>query len=247
MAVRIFLHAWRMIFSNFGAVVKLSMPIILVILVAIVAFAGFLRSNQLMAVDVRPQAIGIIFLLVIAYLLAFVWTAVAWHRYVLLAEYPNAILPPFRGGRILSYIGYAVLLGLIMSIVGALGMAMIYGVSSVLGTDVIAFILGVVFVGFLIIASFRLGIVLPAAAIGEPLAMGAAWDATRPLVKTLIGLLGLLILFGFALGIATAVAEALSPVFGMVVNLLLTWLQSILNLSILTTLYGVAVQGRDID
>jgi hypothetical protein len=46
--------------------------------------------------------------------LAYCWAAVGWHRYVLLEETGNGIVPAMALGRVISYLGRAFVVGLVV-------------------------------------------------------------------------------------------------------------------------------------
>lgn len=248
MALRIFLHAWRMIFNNLKDVWKIAMPVIAVALIAMVLLGGAIAGG---ASGYEAEALGasltLIVPLVIAYVIALLWTAVAWHRYCLLTEYPRGIFPPFNGNRILSYVGHSLMLGILFLIVGGALALGFFVVINGLNVGVLGALLFAVCVFLIAVCSLRLGIILPAAAIGEPVGLGQAWEATKPLNKTIMVLLLFLMLLGLAIGVVSAILGAISPMLGVLGDALGGLLQMLMNLSILTTLYGIAIQGRDID
>lgn len=247
MAVRIFLHAWRMIFQNLKDVWKISMPVIVVALLAATLF-GTVMASGISGYEVDALTASIYFIpLVIAYIIALLWTAVAWHRYCLLAEYPGGIFPAFNGGRVLSYVGHSLLLMLVFLVLGGALSALLYVLTGAANVGLIAGLLMAVGIFALAVIFLRLGIVLPAAAIGEPIGIGQAWKATESLTKNIILLIFLLMLFGLGLGIVSAILGAIHPVLGVLGDAIIGLLQMLMNLSILTTLYGIAIQGRDID
>lgn len=244
MAIRIFLHAWRMIFQNVDAAVKVSLPIIILYLLGFlligVQMSGAASGNY----GFNEISVLRIVLFALAYLVAVVWTAVAWHRYCLLAEHPAAILPPFNPDRMLAYFGYAVVIALLFMLVGVVAFGLAFGV---FGGSFITIVVAFAGVIALMILFHRVGIVLPGAAIGESLGLARAWAITKSLNGVIVGVV--FILFGFAIGLSLLVfiAESIHPMFGVLVNVFASWLQMLVSLSILTTLYGIAVQGRDID
>ncbi|MEC3860691.1 hypothetical protein VK792_05295 [Mesobacterium sp. TK19101] len=239
-----------MIFGDLKTVLRVSIPVIVVLAAAIAIFGGTMVTvSDFPADGLALPSLGLMSLFFVAYILAILWMAVAWHRYCLLAEYPGAFLPNFHGDRIAAYFGRMLMLVLIAMVIGGLGS---FVIGLVIGTGsgsfgVVGGALGLTGMLALIWAFQRLSIILPAAAIGEPLTLGEAWAATAPLSMPIIGVLVLLLLFSLAMGLAVGALTLIHPAIGMLGNLIMSWLQTVLGLSILTTLYGVAVQGRDID
>lgn len=250
MAVRIFMHALQMIFGDLKAVLRVSVPVIVVLAAAIAIFGGTMVTlDDVPTDDMAVPNLGLMSLFFVAYILAILWVAVAWHRYCLLAEYPGGILPNFHGDRMMAYFGRMLMLVLIAIVIGGLGGALI-GMLMTTGTgsfNVVGGALGLTGMLALIWAFQRVSIILPAAAIGEPLTLGEAWEATKPLSMAILGVLVLVVLFSLAMGLAVGALALIHPAIGMLGNLIMSWLQTVLGLSILTTLYGIAIQGRDID
>lgn len=254
MSFRIFMHALRMVFGDLLTVLKVSLPVIIVIVVGVVFFLSQIETMMMQARMPgmgMPSGIGGLFGFFLLYLIAMIWMAVSWHRYCLLAEYPGAVLPNFHGDRILAYIGKSVLLFIVFFIVGMVGSFVIGGIMAAgRGSGVMAALggaLGLVGVIFLMIAFYRLSLILPAAAIGQPLGLGEAWNATRNMTMTIVGVVIIAFLFFLIVNLVVMAITMVIPPLGAVSQIVLTWLQTVIGLSILTTIYGVAVEGRDID
>ena len=171
------------------------------------------------------------------------WPVVAWHRFILLAEYPKGWIPALRFDRILSYAGHAILLGLV-ALVLVLPIGMIIGV-----TDTSAPVAGTIFLVLVVLALnvivLRLSPILPAVAIGRPLRMKEAWEATKGANGTIFLLLVILSVFQFVLQFVFGLL-ILIPVIGVLIMLIGVLISALINVSILTTLYGHFVEGRDL-
>lgn len=247
MAFRIFRHALRMVFWDFWAALRVSTPILIVIFVATLGLGqGILTTSfGIEAEEFSSSMFLSVLLFLLLYLVATLWTAVAWHRYALLAETPGTILPRFDLPRILAYLGKSVILVLIgvgvvvcatlvlflMSLLGTFG--------AVLGGTVSFFVYLA-----LMITLMRLTIILPAAAVGRPLTLREAYDATRPIFWQIILTFVISAVFFILLSVFASVMPLL---LGSVIQLALFWLQTMVSLSIITSLYGIAIEHRDID
>lgn len=173
-----------------------------------------------------------------------IWAAVAWHRFVLLQERGGAF-PAFHPRLMVVYFGKSLLV---------LGCALFACV--IIGFVVIAYSRQVDVLFFAGMATawatglwlfYRLSPVLPAAAMGHPMRLEQAWRATAGKSAALF-LVGLLLMVCHLLGSAAVIiffAEIHRLVgaglFVMVQLISLTW-----GLCILTTIYGVTVEGREI-
>lgn len=247
MGFGIFKHSLKMVFSDLGTVFRISIPVFLVILIGGIVLVGMIGINNLNTAG--PGLIVLMAIIVVAYIFAVLWMAVAWHRYVLLEEYPNGVLPPLHQGRILAYFGRGILLTLIFGGVIFVGAFVLGGLASGGAPAVSALVMIIGIVGLLLVvwSAQRLSVILPAAAIGKPIGIGEAWEKTAPIAKSLILLLVIYFLFSFVLGFIQGILMAFAPILGLIYQVVFAWLNTVIGLSILTTTYGIAVEGRSID
>lgn len=250
----IFKHSVTMVVNNFGVAIKLAIPLIAVMLLSVIffgadVFAGDMGYDPYGATPYDQAEVGKSLLSLLLQIIASLWVAVAWHRYILLEETPGGILPPFHGSRVLAYFGWGLLLalivGVISGVIGAIG-----GIMGAMGGGFMGLLGGIVILVAVVTAvvlSARLYVVLPAAAIGEKLSLGQAWEATRGYAGTII--LAYVIFIVLA-GIVGGIIGAISVFSGFVGALLMIAVQVVLTmigLSFLTTVYGVTVEGREIN
>ncbi|MBF9042556.1 hypothetical protein HKCCE4037_04420 [Rhodobacterales bacterium HKCCE4037] len=213
--------------------------------------------------DFSGMALIGILLALLTGVICWLWAAVAWHRFVLLEEYPTGIFPAWRGSNIGNYFGNSLLIGLIMFGLGfafGIGIALLsIGIQS--EALAIFLLIGLVF-GLSWVAT-RIGLILPAAAIGERLGIGESWRATAPVAGQIILPIFVLALASTILNQAIIVlfaetAAALPDDFfaqqqvtlswaGTILSLIVTWLQMLLNLALMTTLYGNLIEGRQLN
>jgi hypothetical protein len=246
-------HVVQQVFGNLGSAARITLPLLAL------PYLIFLGTNadlvSQMAQPIDPGAaqlptpdvniLGIV-LTVVTGLIGWLWAAVSWHRFVLLEEYPSGLLPTFRGDRLISYLGASLIIGLIVllaSMIMGLGIGL---VTAILQNMAIAFILGVGLVFGISWIAARVGLILPSAAIGERLRVGESWSATAPVSSQII-----LPIIVIAL-VSTVVGQAVVLIFGTtVVGLLLSavvsWLQLLVNLALMTTLYGNLIEGRQLN
>ncbi len=172
------------------------------------------------------------------------WIVVSWHRFVLLEEYPSGLVPPFRFDRVLAYFGRLLMLGLIALIImipGALIMSMMAQSSVALG---ILVWLGLII--FLTIGFYRASPILPGAAIGKPIKLSEAWQATSGASGAIALLVVLSILFQILLQLLASLLLFV-PIIGVLIVLFASMLiVPLINVSILTTIYGVFIEKREL-
>lgn len=246
-------HVIAQVFGNLPQAARITLPLVLIpTIILIVTNTPLLISSMEPADPINPpqnfppiNAVGLV-VGILSALVGWLWAAVAWHRFVLLEEYPNGALPPWRGSEIGNYFGNSILVFLII-LGAALGLGIVIGiVAAVLQSPAVALVLmlGLAF-GLSWIAT-RVGLILPAAAIGERLGIGESWKATAPVSGQLI-----LPIFVIALGAAIlnqAVVVLAGPtLFAFLLSMAVSWVQLLLNLAMMTTLYGNLIEGRQLN
>lgn len=254
---KIFKRAVRLLLDNLAVVLRISV-VPYGIVVALSLFLGINAADQSAftpttdatgAMTLPPEAagqIGSYLLFAFSQVLAFVWIAVAWHRYVLLGEEPNGWIPIFHGGPMLGYVGRSILIGLIVILVSS-GIIAI-GVFMPLISFPVAVIVS-------LIIGYRLGIILPAGAIGEKLTLSEAWKKTSGHSGTvmILGILTFAVSFLLQIptlldvGAAETVEEAISSPVTQIYTQVAGWLLALIGVGVLTTLYGHLVEGRPVD
>jgi hypothetical protein len=261
--LNILVHSIRLLFRNFAPALRISFVVLAVISALNVTltkqmFAGMEAMDpanlELLNGPKFPWAIWTITIL--ASVVGYLWVAVAWHRFILLEENPGAFLPHFNGAQMFAYFVKGILVGLILI---ALMIPMILLMSIMVGTmgGVLLYALFVPAL-FTIPATFivyRLGMVLPAAAIGKKMTFSQSWVATKPhsgaiLVLTIVVAL-VYLAFGFlsltfGMNAASVILSGGSVTLFTVVNALVNWVSVMVGVSILTTLYGTTVEGREL-
>lgn len=262
MALQIVRHAILMVFNNWRDALKASLgPIVLGIAVSLVLAVILQVDLSLivaqqpiitdtggpMAQQLPPNAGGLILFGLLAALISlFVlsWVAVAWHRFILLEEYPGTI-PTLTGKPVWPYLGKSVWLALVLivvfvpiSLVFGLALGPVAVASPFLAGVIAAILLGLVF-GYLWL---RWALVLPSAAVGEGMSLSDSWATTRPLSGTIWSVSILVILLNFVLGLIAAPFG--QSFIALIVQQVVNWFTLMVGLSVLTTLYGHLVEKR---
>lgn len=247
---KIFVHSLRMVFGNFLQVLQIVIGPAMIATVVIIGL--FLISG--MPVEpyqdgtsglppwVNPASFVLLILLGVVILVTMGWVAVSWHRFILLEEYPSGVLPTFRFDRILAYFGRGLMLGILMAI-AFLPMGVVL---AVLGENLIAVssLLTLVYTVFLIVCFYRLSIILPAAAIGRPITLGEAWNNTAGMGGAITVLVLVAMMFQFLVQLAAGALATIPVLGGLVAIFFGTLILPMVNVSILTTMYGVFIEKR---
>ena len=248
----IFIHAVRMVLGNLNPALRIGAGPVLVMVIA----GWLLASNAVPSDGAVPQmpgagAFGGGLLLVVVQVLASLWVAVAWHRYILLEEQPGAFLPVWNGGAIWSYFKAGLIVGLV---VFALAIPLMVVAIMVLMPGTMAndqppgLFAGLVM--FLVVGipatwlGYRLGPKLAGAAIGEGLTLGEAWRATA---RGAADLLGLAAVSAVALWLPLMLVEQMPGILRLLLSAVLNWASVMVGVGIITTIYGHYVQGRSLN
>lgn len=136
-------------------------------------------------------------------------------------------------------------LSLVAVVVGALAVFIV--MLLLRPAPILGIVLGIAAYIFIVLAFMRLSTTLPAAAVGKPATFGEAFAATAGSWGSLFVLL--LVVVGCQVVAQTAmlVLGAITPILSILFSIATTVFLSLLNVSILTTLYGHYIEGRSID
>lgn len=264
MGIQLFLHAVQMVLRNLVDALKVSIgPFILGVLFVAVLFAvlGYGPSSVLMAfedmqmmsqnpTEIRIEDLpgaGYYFGLLISLavmIFVFAWVAVSWHRYVLVEEYPS-MLPKLQTEFIWPYIGKTLLLTLcailvMLVIMIPLGVIMIPLATASPVAVILPEIVLMVFLSYLFL---RWSLMLPAAAIGKSMGISDGTHATSNMKGAVfVAAIMIMLLNSIPTMIVTAIAG--ETFVGIILNQIVSWFTMMVGIALLTTLYGVAVEGR---
>lgn len=180
------------------------------------------------------------------------WTAVSWHRYVLLDEEPGWV-PPLRVDRFWAYFLRGLLVGLLLAAVGMVivivvslpltVISMAFGQSSTASAAISGPIALLVLWLALYLVGLRLAIALVGAALGAEGGIRDTWRATKGRWGTFTALAVLLTILQIVAGAISALASASAP-SAIIWQIAYSWVAGMVGLSILTTLYGYFVEKR---
>lgn len=172
------------------------------------------------------------------------WIVVSWHRFVLLEEYPSGIIPPLRVDRILSYFGHLLML-IVLLVVALIPAGLVIGVLSQVSA-LVSFVVWAAMVLLLATVFYRLTPILPGAAIGRPLTIAEAWKATSGANGAIIVLLVVSLLFQIALQLLASLLLFVPIIGALIVFFASMLIVPLINVSILTTMYGVFIEKRQL-
>ncbi len=250
MGVDMFVHSVRLVLSDWRTAIKITGLLYLIYAIPSLVFGVMFppptQPEQAAAALAAAPAGLLTFILAIV---AFVWIAVAWHRYILLDEVPAGRLPEFNGQRLFSYAAYSLGVGVIGFVLTTV-LSLVVGIVAVPLLGMVGgFITGVVGLAAALIVGYRLAPLLPAAAIGKPLNLGQAWAATNGANVQIIILAIVSAIAAIVIDIPAFVLAPAGSIGGFLAllwTLATGWVKTLVGVSILTTLYGHYVERRSI-
>lgn len=244
---QIFLHSVRQVTGNFEAALKVSLiPMLIQSAVSLILLRGSMRMNQSGMMSGLGAGTLVVMIVVVA---TGIWIAVNWHRHVLLGEEPAGYVPAFPADKVKAYflrsLGIFGVMMVATLVLGIIGGAISAGFFRLGGQTPGLIVMAVIVWLPLTLLGFRLSAALPGSALGAASEFLSGWNATRAANGDIVVLAVITVVANLAL---TLIGSALSgiPVLGIGIGFLTNWLVTMVGLSILTTLYGHYVEGREL-
>lgn len=244
-------HSLRQVFGNMGGALRVSLVLYLVQAVLGVALgvgAMSMGGGQMSPDQATAGFFGAVLVVAVVAIVTGLWIAVAWHRYVLLGE-EGSFVPGFKGDRIWAYflrsLGYGIILVIIALVWGLIVGFLLGGLilnNPMLGGLLMALL---VYLPILVIA-FRMTADLPAMALGASSEFMSGWRATEGQTFDIAVMAAILVVAAVVVEMAGAyVFDMMGPV-SLVWQLVIGWVQMMVGVSVLTTLYGHYIEKRDL-
>jgi hypothetical protein len=249
LGVQILIHAIRMVLTNIGPALRISAVPMLTLMGLTLAMGG---TATMVGPD-AGQASGALAVLALLQLAVTLWVAVAWHRYVLLEEAPEGILPTLNVRAVVDYlwagiIFAVVLIGVAVPLVllaGIIAGPMILEAQGAVGgfAALVLFLMVWLPVTFV---SYRISPILPSAAIGQRLPLKEAWYATGTGGAGFIVLAVVSVLLVWALNVPAGLLVNVSVPLAFLWAFAAQWAVTLGGASVLTTIYGHFVEKREL-
>ncbi|WP_299786720.1 hypothetical protein [uncultured Marivita sp.] len=246
---QIFRHSFNLVMANLDQALRLSL--VLYLIQSVYTVYSFLNPPEMAEFEgtqipvMSPETILPTILLGVLAVIASLWIAVAWHRFALTGETASGWIPQFHGSEIMGYLGRSILIGILV-VLGVAVVSIPVGIISI-GLPALAGIMSLLLIGLGAYLFFRLGVMLPAAALGDKLTLGAAWDATRGQSATILTLSLIVVGASVVVQLPSWLNDDPNSVINVVYSLVVNWFATIIGISVLTTLYGHFVENRPID
>lgn len=253
MSWQIFMHSVRQVFGNMNGALRVSGVLFVLQIIVTLTMGRTLLMDQ---TEIRRQMMEgnfnwpVYLLTTVLLLLLGLWIAVGWHRYVLTNEQP-ALVPKLYLDRVLGYFGKSILIGLLIMPVamffGAIaGFVFVPLFGGTIGSQ--PFLLGAV-IALLIyvpvgVVLMRLSAALPGVALEGGVSVFTGWRATVGQTSTILGVVLLTVISFVILSLPSFFLFAPGSLPGIIWQFATQWVQVMVGVSILTTLYGHFVEGR---
>lgn len=244
-AAAIVRHALQMLLQDPRITLRVISPAL--ILLAGVGITTFLAAPSLLTMRHEPVTADSLLVapLILGFMAGYGLMAMLWHRHAL----HDADVRPFGLRLFVRYMGRVLLLGIIqlgfsIAIVIPLLLGASFGQNEGPGPSVFAILMTTFLTQLLLIwVSLRLSLILPAAALGAPLAIAESWRKTAALTRPLWGVAAILAGFNTVLTVLIGLIDMRTPLLALIVELPIYVLQGMLIFGILTTLYAHLVQN----
>ncbi len=246
---QIFRHSFNLVMANLDQAFRLSL--VLYVIQSMYTVYSFLNPPQMMEFEgteipvMSPETILPTIFLGILAVIASLWIAVAWHRFALTGETALGWVPRFHGSEIMGYLGRSILIGILV-VLGVMVLTIPVGIISI-GLPPLAGVMSLLLIGLAAYLFFRLGVMLPAAALGDKLTLAGAWDATRGQSGTILTLALIVVGASIVIQLPSWLNDDPYSLINVVYSLVVNWFATIIGISVLTTLYGHFVENRSID
>lgn len=250
----IFIHSVRMVFGNLGPALRISGLLYLIYMIVnayfLLNFADDLVELQYsMSTGHLPEVLpsGLIATMVLNFvigLLTSLWIAVLWHRFVLLGQTPQSAMPPLYAGMVLMYLGKTIQLSLMLAVVGVvLGGFIGLALAPILGA-LAAVSIPLMLLGALLYLSYRLGLIFPAVALSKTMTFRESWSKTTAASGAIAQLAVIAVVFAILIQIPSNMNPDPTSTINLIYSYVVGWIAMMVGISVLTTLYGIYVEGR---
>lgn len=250
-------HAIRSVRNNIAYAFRISWPWYTLVLLAGLGAGVLVEYLSGGNVEAHPGVVLPVYaVLGFINLLSFASIAVNWHRYILLDEVPQGSELFRLDDKTWRYFGNLLLIGLIVAcaaVVIVLPTAILSALSDALGV-LVGIVAVILFIWFIPVVSYRLSVKLPAIALGRSdFMMRDAWAATQDnklpifvvaLLQFLLVIAAILLLLAMVF-VLSSINTMLGFITGLILQVIVSWIASIFGITILTSLYGFFVEGRD--
>lgn len=252
---KIFAHAVAMVLGNVPAIIRIFWAPTALCIAVIGSFLYLSGMSDYLVwgetVTIPQESIpsfffAWFFLIWIVTAIIGAWGVTTWHRYILLEEFTSGFIPRFDIKLAVGYVLRLFLLGIIFLAIAVPTGFVLMNVAQVVWPVALAGLVSMlVLIG---VAFLRWSLILPAYAVAKTMGLSEGWNAwtrIRNPGKTALGLIFFYVMFQLIVSFAINLLQFIPPIHGILSVVFQVFL-AILNISILTTVYGYVVEKRDL-
>jgi len=258
MSFRILKHALGLIVENFPMAVRITLLPWLFMTFASYATNVVVYGDVLVlpGMEADPEqgiftALLPIFNFVLTIAIS-IWIIVGWHRFILRNEISYVYWPEWRGDVTMDYFVRAFFVWLVLIILivsyAVLGATLLgedkFSPMYFGGSPISFLVFTTGFSGLFMYVSLRISLGLPAASVGDTMYIKESWIVTKPYNREIFAIS---IILALAYLPATLITLNYNDVLALVLLVqVLGALHVLLSVTVLTTLYGVLKEGREL-
>lgn len=250
MAWDIFKTAFADVFNRFGLAVKITLVPFFILMAMSAILIGVGWSNFSFSNNAGPQFSLLVFfigfLIIVASIILFAWAAISWHRATLLNE-TVGFIPSLSGLPVGRYIGYSILIVLIL-VVASFVVVMLIGLvsapflpglsgSNFMFISVVTLLIGSIAGIVLQYFWLRLAVILPGIAVDRPLGIGDGWHETREYAGPIFWLAAIITAITTGFSLLLLPIQMASPTFSFILQIPFNFIFFIFGISVMTEVY----------
>ncbi len=253
MSWQIFVHSVRQVFGNMQGALRVSAVLTIVqIIVTLTLGRAMLMDPVAMQTQMMDGSFSwpLHALAMVLLLLLGLWIAVGWHRYVLTNEQP-AFVPRLHLDRVMGYFGKSILIGLLVVPLALLCVVVVgFALGPLFQGQIMAqpVLAGAIFALLVYVpvgtVVMRLSAALPGVALEPGVSVFTGWRATAGHTGTILGVVVISVVGSLLLSVPALTLFTPFSLPALIWQFATQWVQVMVGVSILTTLYGHYVEGR---
>lgn len=247
LAIKIISQAFRLIMAEPARTLTVIAPGVAIIIVSMLLLPVSLGPEAGTSATSPSANVPLLFISVALAIFGWMVFAILYHRHVLLiGEARTGVMRP-GSDVFLTYFKALIVIGLMVlaiSILVGIGVGLVIAVAGDVGLLII--LLVVVSVAVIPWILLRISLTLPAGALGRNMGFKDSWEATQPISKSIFYLALLLAVLNFVLSLIAGSIVAIAPTLSVIPQILISVLNGLFYVSVLSTLYGYLIEKRDL-
>lgn len=216
------------------------------VLMAMVGVFATIAAPEFLTADTARSG-GASLAVLTAFVLSYAMMAILWHRHTL---HDMGIQNPISLKLVMGYMWRvfaltAIQIAINLALIAPLIIHLRGSDTSTAAPALLSVLLSTFITQLVVLwLSLRLSLILPAAALGQPISMKMSWHYTEPLTRAIWGVAATLALANTLIGSLFALIDQSSPSRRLMIEMPVYVLQGLLIFSVLTTLYSLQASKK---